>query len=185
LFGHVFRVGLLWWTEYFDASDGEIGTVLTMNGKSGFNSMGTVVPPTPENAFTRVVKFFSDEPMDATVLSDIFANPQVLHEVKWKASPKFSPPELLDPFVVSLPFRNDSVHRWRPPQLLTVSVFQLAEGLYYPSAIENAVSAMEVMAVSGRNAALLIHDQLSNAGKGSSTARFVAASKRHPPHSDL
>lgn len=86
--------------EFFGASDSEIGSVLTMNGRSRFNSMGTIVPPRSGTDRTRVVKFFSDDPLDAAVLSDMFANPNVLHELTWKAYPKFSTPEVLDPFVV-------------------------------------------------------------------------------------
>ena len=44
--------------------------------------------------------------------------------------------------------------------LCLLNGLQLMAGLYYPSAIENAASAMEVMAVAGRNAALLVKQQV-------------------------
>ena len=45
--------------------------------------------------------------------------------------------------------------------LHALPLLQLQEGLFYPCAIENAASAMEVMAVSARNTALLIQQYLS------------------------
>lgn len=55
--------------------------------------------------------------------------------------------------VVSLPCR------FNPPE--TFAPFQLAPGLIYNNAIENAASAMEVSAVAAMNSALLVAKHLS------------------------
>ncbi len=55
---------------------------------------------------------------------------------------------------------------------------QLADGIFYTSAVENAASAMEVMAVAGRNVALLVKRHLDSIND----AVAPAAAKRSRSH---
>ena len=101
----------------------------------------------PFNSLTRVgtaggfkglYKLFSKGPIPQAWLSMLFEGGYeipVTHE--WKAYPAFDPPENFPPF-------------------------QLADGLYYNSAAENAASALEIAAIEGRNVALLVAKQFSN-----------------------
>jgi len=43
--------------------------------------------------------------------------------------------------------------RFHPPEQF--AAFELAEGLYYNNAFENAASALEIAAIAGKNSALL------------------------------
>jgi hypothetical protein len=84
-------------------------------------------------------KIFSREPLSLETLSALFSpESSVVLTKKWWAYPLFSPPEN-----ISLPFRMKSRH----------SVFN-------SSVLERSVAAMEVSAVSGRNAALLVQKDL-------------------------
>ena len=56
----------------------------------------------------------------------------------WYAYPKFAPPEDFAPF-------------------------QLAKGVYYNNALENAASAMEMSAIAAKNSALLVRQHLASA----------------------
>ena len=67
-----------------------------------------------------------------------------------QAYPKFDPPE--------------DFSRW-----------ELAPGLYYSSALENAASALEIAAISGRNAALLAAQHLRRRARGAAAAAAAAA----------
>lgn len=55
---------------------------------------------------------------------------------------------------------------------------QLCEGLFYPSALESSVSAMEMMAVAGRNTAGLIARLLFPGATGESIPHSHAESKQ-------
>ena len=59
-------------------------------------------------------------------------------ERDWYAYPKFAPPEDFAPF-------------------------QLAKGIYYNNALENAASAMEMSAIAAKNSALLVRQHLASA----------------------
>lgn len=94
------------------------------------------------NATHGVYKLFSREPLDAAFLDTLFISSSwaVLHHRAWSAYPHFHPPEAMCPFVL-VPF----------------------ERIFYTSALETAVSAMEISAIAARNAAILLAQSL---GKG-------------------
>eukprot|EP00798_Chlamydomonas_sp_ICE-L_P018393 gene18393-24865_t len=78
-----------------------------------------------------VYKAFSQQPLEPNVLEQLFsAEYSVLSVDDWKAYPKFSPPERFAPF-------------------------ELAPGIFYNNAIENAASAMEMSVIVGVNSAIL------------------------------
>lgn len=61
---------------------------------------------------------------------------QVAQE-NWNAYPKFAPPE-------------------------DFARFELAKGIFYNNALENAASAMEMSAIAAKNSALLVHRHLTS-----------------------
>ena len=92
------------------------------------------------NATHGVYKLFSREPLGAAFLDEVFTSWAVLHHRDWSAYPHFHPPEAMCPFLL-VPF----------------------ERIFYTSALETAVSAMEISAIAARNAAILLAQSL---GKG-------------------
>ncbi|KAI8469589.1 MAG: Prenylcysteine lyase-domain-containing protein [Monoraphidium minutum] len=80
-------------------------------------------------------KVFSRSALTAADVDALFAPGRVVDSAPWLAYPKFSPPEEFAPF-------------------------QLAPGLVYQNALENAASAMEVSAVAAKNSALLVAGHL-------------------------
>lgn len=93
-----------------------------------FNSLSKVGTA---GGFKAYYKLFSRAPIPEAWLSMLFvAGYEIPVTHSWEAYPAFDPPENFPPF-------------------------QLAEGLYYNSAAENAASAMEIAAIEGRNVALL------------------------------
>jgi hypothetical protein len=96
-------------------------------------------PPQDDPHQHSLYKLFSREPLSFSTLSALFSpESSIVLTKKWWAYPLFSPPEN-----TSLPFRMKSRH----------SVFN-------SSVLERSVAAMEVSAVSGRNAALLVQKDL-------------------------
>ena len=90
----------MYFTEYFGASDqADVGTVLCSRSNCTFNSLGTIIPPAPDNP-SRVVKFFSHAPLSSQLLADVFTRHAVLHEINFNAYPVFTPPEQFAPFEV-------------------------------------------------------------------------------------
>jgi prenylcysteine oxidase/farnesylcysteine lyase len=102
---------------------------VTEHAATDFSSIaGRLVGPSRE----RVYKVFSPEPLPPHRITQLFgAGARVLGNRTWDAYPRFAPPERFAPF-------------------------ELAPGLCYASALENAASAMEVAAIAGRNCALLL-----------------------------
>lgn len=92
------------------------------------------------NATHGVYKLFSREALDAAFLDGLFTSWAVLHHRDWRAYPHFHPPETMCPFVL-MPF----------------------ERIFYTSALETAVSAMEISAIAARNVGILLAQAL---GKG-------------------
>lgn len=89
------------------------------------------------NATHGVYKLFSREALDPTFLDALFTSYSILHHRDWKAYPAFHPPEQMCPFVL------------RP-----------YERIFYTSALETAVSAMEISAIAARNVAILLAQSL-------------------------
>ncbi|KAK9839631.1 hypothetical protein WJX81_001751 [Elliptochloris bilobata] len=91
---------------------------------------------------SRLYKLFSAAPMADAQLAALFRNASRVAEHDWAAAyPVFGAPEGFAPF-------------------------QLAEGLMYVSAWENAASAMEMAAVAARNCALLVQRHLHRLAGG-------------------
>ena len=83
----------------------------------------------------QLYKLFSHTPLDQKLLGSIFQDPAIVATHDWLAYPVFDPPERFAPF-------------------------QLADGLVYLNAWENAASAMEMSAVSAANGAALVLQHL-------------------------
>ena len=77
--------------------------------------------------------------------------------------------------VISWPLSSpvQAYPRFDPPE--DFARWELAEGLYYPNAIENAASAMEMSALAGRNAALLAARHLRSRRGGPYASGAAAA----------
>ena len=81
---------------------------------------------------------FSREPLTSATINKLFVTGTSTPEytsVPWSAYPKYSPPESFLPF-------------------------QLDDGVFHVNAVERASSAMEMVAIGGRNVALLGHQYL-------------------------
>lgn len=92
------------------------------------------------NATHGVYKLFSTEALGPALMDDMFTSWTVLYHRKWLAYPHFQPPEEMCPFII------------RP-----------YERIFYTSALETAVSAMEISAIAAKNVAILLAQSL---GKG-------------------
>ncbi|EQC35229.1 hypothetical protein SDRG_07458 [Saprolegnia diclina VS20] len=122
-------------SAYFQRPSDVPETILTTENTSlPFSSIGLQYRKDGVSLY----KVFSRAPMTPAVLATFFEPRfEIVQTYPWAAYPTFHVPEVFGPFEV-LP------------------------GLVYPNAIENAASAMEMSALSGRNAAhlLLAHLQL-------------------------
>ncbi|KDO19877.1 hypothetical protein SPRG_14908 [Saprolegnia parasitica CBS 223.65] len=114
---------------YFQQRSDVPETILTTeNASLPFSSIGLQYRQDGVSLY----KVFSRAPMTSAVLAAFFEPPfEIVATYPWAAYPTFHVPEVFGPFKV-LP------------------------GVVYPNAIENAASAMEMSALSGRNAAHLI-----------------------------
>jgi len=111
--------------------------VLSDNESNFFTSIGRVYPvddSTDEKI--PVYKVFSRTPLSTEQLDLIFGDIQVVHVKDWYAYPHY-----------------DSVSKPLPP-------FILHPGVYHLNAIEWAASAIEMSLIGGKNAALLVYNQL-------------------------
>ena len=111
-----------------------IGT--TETPKNYFNSIGKQQPVenrTEEDPNgTPIRKVFSRSDLTDSQLNELFSSVNEVKVVSWLAYPHFTPPEKFWSFV-------------------------LDDGVFYINAIEHSASAMEMSAVSAKNAALLAH----------------------------
>ena len=97
----------------------------------------SVISPIKTFGNTTLFKLFSQLPLYQDQLAVVFEEHQVISEHDWPAYPHFNPPEKF-------------------------AAFKLAAGLMYCNAWENAASAMEMSAIAGKNAALLLRDYLKD-----------------------
>ena len=84
------------------------------------------------------MKVFSREPLTSDTINKLFITGTSAPEytsVPWSAYPRYTPPEKFLPF-------------------------QVDDGVFYVNAVERASSAMEMISIGGRNAALLGHQYL-------------------------
>lgn len=121
-----------------------IGT--TETPKNYFNSVGMQEPV--ENRSNTdpkelpIRKVFSRSDLSTSQLNELFSNVDEVKAVSWLAYPHYTPPEKFWSFV-------------------------LDDGVFYVNAIEHSASAMEMSAVSAKNAALLAHQYYSGGTSGS------------------
>eukprot|EP00043_Microstomoeca_roanoka_P012228 m.117570 g.117570 ORF g.117570 m.117570 type:complete len:618 (-) comp15432_c0_seq3:28-1881(-) len=103
-----------------------------------FNCIGLVADNSTHKN-TGLFKVFSRSPLTKEDLQLMFLEykEDTIQEYQWKAYPKFTPPESFSPFV-------------------------LGEGVFYPNAIENSASAMEMSAIAAKNAVLLIQKMIQD-----------------------
>eukprot|EP00049_Salpingoeca_infusionum_P007211 m.117262 g.117262 ORF g.117262 m.117262 type:complete len:672 (+) comp13625_c0_seq6:102-2117(+) len=91
----------------------------------------------PSNIHGGTFKIFSKAPLSHDDLSTLFVaydNTSIIERM-WDAYPMFSPPE-------------------------EFSSFKLLDGVFYPSAMQNAMPGLEALVLSAKNAALEVHTQL-------------------------
>ncbi|MDZ7747026.1 MAG: NAD(P)-binding protein [Halobacteriales archaeon] len=84
-----------------------------------------------ERADQPVYKLTTRDGADSTLLDALFTNVDDIAEVSWRAFPRMEPTTPLPPF-------------------------RLADGLYYPNAMESVASTMETQAIAGRTVANLV-----------------------------
>ena len=115
----------------FGARTNTVGTM--EKSEICFNSVGRQTSVSKENVDDdegQVWKVFSREPLTRNSREKLFSQSQDPKQIIWLAYPHYTPPEKFLPFV-------------------------LDEGVFYVNAIEWVASAMEMSALSGRNAAML------------------------------
>lgn len=123
------------------ASEFTVSEILTTDSKGcAINSLSSLDPvhipdgyKRPPASRPKVWKVFSSESLTPEQLQRMFLSYDSVSETPWLAYPSYRPP-----------------HRKTPP-------FVLHNRLYYLNAVEWAASAMEMSAISARNAALLAH----------------------------
>ncbi|XP_070565846.1 prenylcysteine oxidase 1-like [Ptychodera flava] len=110
----------------------------TRDNKFGINSVAHNYPVDYQKGKTEtqkpVWKVFSREPLTDNQLGTLFTSRKETKVVDWLAYPHYDPPD-------------------------TLSSFELHAGLYYINSVEWAASAMEMVAVGGRNTALLAYNK--------------------------
>ena len=151
--GHINLTHFGFGTEY-DIPE-VIGT--TETPKNYFNSIGKQQPVenrTEEDPNgTPIRKVFSRSDLTDSQLNELFSRVNEVKVVSWLAYPHFTPPEKFWSFV-------------------------LDDGVFYINAIEHSASAMEMSAVSSKNAALLAHQYYT--GKASNVPPENSSSNTTP-----
>lgn len=132
-------------SSFFGKDENLPGTILTTETPNQlFNSISRK-PVKGANLY----KIFSREPLTENALSTLFEGYEVVKIYPWRAYPTFHPPESFSPFYLSKNF-------------------------VYVNAMERGASAMEIMLVAGRNAALLLKESMEITS--SPTLKFSDAS---------
>lgn len=116
----------------------------TENPELSFSSVGMQKNVEGKNIKSEddsIYKVFSRDILTEKQLSNLFSHHDIVKIVDWLAYPHYSPPEKF-------------------------SSFRLDEGVFYVNAIERVASAMEMSAIGGKNAALLVARYLKNRQEG-------------------
>ena len=127
--------------QYFHRASGDEQVpdfVLSKAGNHDFTSIGLQVRGAASDGSDNVYKVFSKQRLSPETLDELFSQRSMTKRVSWVAYPEFQPPESFD-----VPF--DVV----PNQV------------FYVHALERGASAMEVIAIGGRNVALLLAHGMS------------------------
>ncbi|XP_026570904.1 prenylcysteine oxidase 1 [Pseudonaja textilis] len=123
---------------YRDPSQFSLKAILTMEDPHLFvSSLGVVSPVKGSHLGPPVWKVFSHRLLTDEQLKLLFSSYDLVEVQKWLAYPHYAPPQKCPPFV-------------------------LHDHMYYVNAIEWAASAMEMSAISAKNAALLAHHHWYN-----------------------
>lgn len=132
----------------FESAEGMPNNVFTTENESlPFSSIGTKSTVDGAPISPPIYKVFSRKPLSDEIINELFIfnksseeETSKVQSVSWLAYPHYTPPERFTPFV-------------------------LDDGVFYVNAIERAASAMEMSAIGGRNAALLVNQYLKNRKK--------------------
>ena len=135
--------------------------VLAARAPTSFSALGRQTPVdfrrrgdgTASSPGLPVWMVFSPLPLDAAQLDELFVSHAEQRSRDWLAYPRYAPPYVA------------------PPS------FELAERLYFASAMEAAASTMETSVVAARNVALLAHHRWHGRTDGVDGGRDAAASK--------
>lgn len=134
-----------------------IGT--SENPKDYFNSIGKQSPCENRTNLdveeTPIRKVFSRSDVSASQLNELFSQVDEMKVVSWLAYPHYTPPEKFWSFV-------------------------LDDGVFYINAIERSASAMEMSAISAKNAALLAHQYFTARASNSQRTKADLSSKVVP-----
>ncbi|XP_076162493.1 prenylcysteine oxidase 1-like [Ptiloglossa arizonensis] len=115
----------------------EIDNILSCEpNKTLINSIGRLNTVEGIMKHSRIWKIFSNIPLKSEIINEMFSNINEVKEITWNAHPEYS----------------TEVHEAK---------FKLHNALYYVNAIEWVASAMEMSAISGRNVAILAHEEFS------------------------
>ena len=112
-------------------------------------------------------KMFSTTPPSATLLRELFTYVSYNKSIEWQAYPRFASREQFAPFVLRLEGQSEG------------------EGVYYVSSFENAVSCMECMAVSAKNVALLVREEVERRRSGADDSGARSGSSVGTHQADL
>ncbi|XP_007432156.3 prenylcysteine oxidase 1, partial [Python bivittatus] len=122
---------------YQDPSQFNLGDIFTMEDPHMFIDSIGMVSPVKGNLSPPVWKVFSNQLLTTEQMNLLFSSYDSVVVRKWLAYPHYSPPEKCPPFI-------------------------LHDQIYYLNAIEWTASAMEMSAISAKNAALLAHHHWYN-----------------------
>ena len=111
-------------------------------------------------------KMFSNTLPTDTLLHELFTYIAYNTSVEWQAYPRFTSREQFAPFVLPLEGQAEG------------------EGVYYVSAFENAVSCMECMAVSAKNVALLVREEVERRRQGAGDGEASGGGSSGVPRAD-
>lgn len=117
----------------------EIDSIMTDNLSLPYNSVGKQTPVSNDcNSTHKVYKVFSPDTLTKQELSHLFNKIVKIEEKQWLAYPHYTTGKFY-------------------------GQIELAPGLYYNNAIEQAASAMEMSAISAKNSALLVEKYIKKA----------------------
>nr|XP_003700702.1 PREDICTED: prenylcysteine oxidase-like isoform X1 [Megachile rotundata] len=122
---------------YYFGLQEELDAILSCDpNKTIISSVGRLnsVEGTLKNS--KIWKIFSNQPLKTQIINEMFSNVKEVKQVNWKAYPEYS-------------------------TKIQEAKFKLHNALYHVNAIEWVASAMEMSAISGRNVALLAHQDFS------------------------
>ncbi|XP_053984035.1 prenylcysteine oxidase 1-like isoform X2 [Hylaeus anthracinus] len=122
--------------NYFGLIEGIDAILSCEPNKTIVSSVGKLSSVDGLMKHSRVWKIFSNTPLKEGIINEMFSNINAVKEIVWDAYPEYS----------------TEIHEAK---------FKLHNALYHVNAIEWAASAMEMSAISGKNIAILAHENFS------------------------